>query len=95
MFRYTKNESEQIIMTNAKTKTNVSKQSKIENEKQRKTKINALLTSLKNATQRHEKCRLRNQLRKLQHYGALRNRTFFDKTTNKTIIVEKSKTKNA
>ena len=82
-------------MTNENTKTkNVS--NKID-EKQRQTKINALLTSLKNAKQRHEKCRIRNRLRKLNHYGALRNRTYFDKNTSTTIIVErkieKTKTK--
>ena len=81
-------------MTNENTKTkNVS--NKID-EKQRKTKINALLTSLKNAKlQRHEKCRIRNQLRKLNHFGALRNRTYLDKNTNKTIIVERKQSKSA
>jgi len=80
-------------MTNENTKTkNVS--NKID-EKQRKTKINALLTSLKNAKQRHERCQIRNQLRKLNHFGALRNRTYLDKNTNKTIIVERKQSKSA
>ena len=80
-------------MKNEKTKTtNVS--NKID-EKQRKTKINVLLTSLKNAKQRYERCRIRNQLRKLNHFGALRNRTYLDKNTNKTIIVERKQSKSA
>lgn len=68
-----------------------SKKQKIDDAKNRQLRVNKLLTQLKNAKQRHEKCRLRNQLRKLNHYGALRNRTFFDKTTSKTIIIERKK----
>jgi hypothetical protein len=73
---------------NVETKTNVElTKQQIEN---RQIEINKLLTMLKNATQRHEKCRIRNRLRKLNHFGALRNRTYFDKTKNETIIVERT-----
>ena len=75
------------------TKTISKKQQKIDDErveKLRVAKIQKLLSMLKNATQRHEKCRLRNQLRKLNHYGGMRNRTYLDKSTNETIIVDKT-----
>jgi len=75
------------------TKTNNEKL----HEQNRQKRIDNFLLMLKYATQRHEKCRIRNQLRKLNHYGALRNRTYFDKNTSTTIIVErkieKTKTK--
>ena len=70
------------------TKTVNKKQMAID-EKNRQIKITKLLGALKVATQRHEKCRLRNQLRKLNHFGGLRNRTYLNKSTNETIIVEK------
>ena len=83
-------------MKNKKTKTiEKTKNATIDiHEKNREIEITRLLTMLKNATMRHEKCRIRNRLRKLNHFGALRNRTYFDKSTKQTIIVEKSK-KNA
>lgn len=62
-------------------------------EKNRMTRINSLLKQLKEAKQRHEKCRLRGQLRKLNHFGGLRNRTYLDKTNDKTVVIEKKKAK--
>jgi hypothetical protein len=49
-----------------------------------------LLDKLKNATIRRDKCRIRQQLRKYcQHFGALRNRTYVDKTDNTRHVVER------
>jgi hypothetical protein len=45
------------------------------------------------ATERHEKCRVRGHLRRLGHYGGLRNRTYVDKSTGETIVVEKKEKK--
>ena len=55
---------------------------------------------IKYSTSSHSHCKyLRQQLRKLNHYGAMRNRTYFDKNTKQNIIIEKqtidtSKTNN-
>lgn len=61
------------------------------NDNERETMKNHLLSQLKNAINRRDKCRIRQQLRKYcQHYGALRNRTYVDKTTNERHIVERA-----
>ena len=53
-------------------------------------RIAQLKAKLATKPPRHEQCRLRNQLRRLGHYGGLRQRTYVDKKTNETIIVEKT-----
>ena len=79
------------------TKTNPKEAnvSKTDAAKTNQTAINALLKQLAAAKHRHEKCRLRNQLRRLGHWGGLRNRTYLNKATDKTVVVEKKAKKTA
>ena len=73
-----------------------SKEAKQEETKNAQVKIQKLLKALGDpSAKRHEKCRLRGQLRRLGHYGGLRARTYTDQTSGKTIVVEKAKAKKS
>ena len=73
-----------------------SKEAKQEETKNVQVKIQKLLKALADPiAKRHEKCRLRGQLRRLGHYGGLRARTYTDQTSGKTIVVEKKAKKSA
>jgi len=52
--------------------------------------INKYLDMLKKATERHEKCRLRAQLRRLGHRGGLRARTWHDADNTEHIVEKKT-----
>ncbi len=62
-------------------------------EKERNERIGVLLSKLNKSDVRHEKSRLRGQLRRLGHWGGTRNRTYTDKSTGKVIVIDKDKVK--